>query len=417
MGWRRRSWLIWCRRWRRRSHGSRRCGWRRCGLRIGLGSVTWRGWRTRRRGRRRRPVRSGARPVATWSWPTSSPISVRSPRRSPTVGCRSRRRRRWPGRTPRRPTSRPTCWTPRTSLSLTELERRVERFNLDRDRPAAPVVPAVTITPTRGGVKIDGTLDALGGEIVTTALDAAADKLSFEKGTGRGRTARCGADGDRPLLLGAPHRRHPSARTTPRRGQHPAWPCCSASPASAVLGSGAVIDAATARQLACDASVSRLITGPASEPLDVGRATRSIPTAIARQLIIEDQHCRHPGCSAPVWACEAHHVIFWEGPLKGETKLDQPGAAVLASPPPAAQGPRLAVRARPDHPPPRRLLPRPPGRHDLPTRPTTNRAGPHAGPPNLIAIDRRHTRPVHGRRCMTVTRSWQVRVLPGDQPT
>ena len=51
------------------------------------------------------------------------------------------------------------------SLSLPELERRVERFNLDRDRPAdEPVVPAVTITPTRGGVKIDGTLDALGGE-------------------------------------------------------------------------------------------------------------------------------------------------------------------------------------------------------------------------------------------------------------
>ncbi len=90
---------------------------------------------------------------------------------------------------------------------------------------------------------------------------------------------------------------------------------------SAVLASGAVIDAATARQLACDASVSRLISGPASEPLDVGRATRSIPTAIARQLIIDDQQCRHPGCSAPVWACEAHHVIFWEGPLKGETKL------------------------------------------------------------------------------------------------
>ena len=47
------------------------------------------------------------------------------------------------------------------SLSLPELERRIERFNLDRDRPADErVMPAVTITPTRSGVKIDGTLDA-----------------------------------------------------------------------------------------------------------------------------------------------------------------------------------------------------------------------------------------------------------------
>ena len=36
------------------------------------------------------------------------------------------------------------------SLSLTELERRVERFNLDRDRPRRAGGPAVTITPTRG---------------------------------------------------------------------------------------------------------------------------------------------------------------------------------------------------------------------------------------------------------------------------
>ncbi len=71
------------------------------------------------------------------------------------------------------------------SLSLPELERRVERFNLDRDRPAdEPAVPAVTITPTRGGVKIDGTLDALGGEIVATALDAAADKLHSTRAPG-----------------------------------------------------------------------------------------------------------------------------------------------------------------------------------------------------------------------------------------
>jgi hypothetical protein len=210
--------------------------------------------------------------------------------------------------------------TDAASLSVPELERRVERFNLDRNRPADSVVPAVTITPTRGGVKIEGTLDALGGECVTTALDAAAAKLTFEKGTGRAERRAAGLTAiaryfmehhtELTHRLGRPH----VVANVPLR-------VLAGGTGSAVLASGAVIDAATARQLACDASVSRLITGPASEPLDVGRATRSIPTAIARQLILEDQHCRHPGCDAPVWACEAHHVVFWEGPSKGETKL------------------------------------------------------------------------------------------------
>ena len=207
-----------------------------------------------------------------------------------------------------------------TSLSVTELERRVEQFNLDRDRPSEPVAPSVVITPTKGGLKAEVTLDPLGGELFTTALDAAAGQLSFDKGTGRAERRAAGLVAicryflehhtEVTHRLGRPHvvANLPLAVLVGEAG-------------SAVLGSGTVIDAATARQLACDSSLSRLITGPASEPLDVGRATRSIPTAIARQLILEDQHCRHPGCEAPTWACEAHHVIWWEGPGKGETKL------------------------------------------------------------------------------------------------
>jgi hypothetical protein len=198
------------------------------------------------------------------------------------------------------------------SLSLPELERRVERFNLDRNRQVEAVVPAVTVTPTRGGMRIEGTLDTLGGEAVTTALDAAVQLLSFENGTGRAERRALG------LVAIARYFLDHHTEVTHRLGRphivaNVPLAVLAGAAGSAVLASGAVIDAATARQLACDASVSRLITGPASEPLDVGRATRSIPTAIARQLIIDDQHCRHPGC--------AHHVVFWEGPSRGETKL------------------------------------------------------------------------------------------------
>ena len=164
------------------------------------------------------------------------------------------------------------------TLSLNELERRVERFNLDRRVPPEPVTPAVVLSPTRGGVQIDGTLDSLGGEILTTALDAAVQKLSFDKGTGRAERRAAG------LVAIARYFLEHHDKVTHRLGRPHAVaniPLAvlvdEAGGGSAVLGSGAVIDAATARQLACDASVSRLITGPAGEPLDVGRATRSIP--------------------------------------------------------------------------------------------------------------------------------------------
>ena len=46
---------------------------------------------------------------------------------------------------------------------------------------------------------------------------------------------------------------------------------------SAVLASGAVITGDQARRLAQDANITRVITSARSEPLDVGRATRSVP--------------------------------------------------------------------------------------------------------------------------------------------
>jgi Domain of unknown function (DUF222) len=209
-----------------------------------------------------------------------------------------------------------------TSMSVNDLERRVTRFNLDRDRPPEAVVPSVTITPTTSGVKAEVTLDVLGGELFTTAVDAAAQKLTFATGTPLAQRRAAGLTAISRYFLDH------HDRVTHRLGRPHVVvnvPLAAlgdeTAAGSAVVGSGAVIDAATARRLACDASVSRLITGPASEPLDIGRASRSIPTAMARQLIVEDQHCRWPGCQSPAWSCEGHHVRWWDGPYRGETKL------------------------------------------------------------------------------------------------
>ena len=80
---------------------------------------------------------------------------------------------------------------------------------------------------------------------------------------------------------------------------------------SAVLVSGAVISGDQARRLAEDANVTRVVTAGRSEPLDVGRSTRSVPPAIAKAVIARDRHCRYRGCNSPPWSCDVHHRQPW----------------------------------------------------------------------------------------------------------
>jgi len=71
------------------------------------------------------------------------------------------------------------------------------------------------------------------------------------------------------------------------------------------------IPAETARRLACDARVSRIIVGPDSQPLDVGRTTRTFTPAQRRAIVVRDRHCAFPGCDRPPQWCDVHHVIHW----------------------------------------------------------------------------------------------------------
>ncbi|QUQ66044.1 HNH endonuclease signature motif containing protein [Kutzneria sp. CA-103260] len=75
-------------------------------------------------------------------------------------------------------------------------------------------------------------------------------------------------------------------------------------------GSGP-LNAASARRIACDSTVLRVVLGAQSQPLDIGRATRTIPTQIRRALIIRDRGCAFPGCHRRPRQCHAHHVIHW----------------------------------------------------------------------------------------------------------
>ncbi len=45
-----------------------------------------------------------------------------------------------------------------------------------------------------------------------------------------------------------------------------------------------------------------------SLPLDVGTSTDTIPAHLRRAVILRDQHCAAPGCTAPPSSCQVHHI-------------------------------------------------------------------------------------------------------------
>jgi hypothetical protein len=74
---------------------------------------------------------------------------------------------------------------------------------------------------------------------------------------------------------------------------------------------GTPVTPETIRRITCDAGIIPMVLGTESEPLDVGRKTRTIPTALRRALEHRDGGCTWTGCNAPISWCDAHHIIHW----------------------------------------------------------------------------------------------------------
>ena len=81
-------------------------------------------------------------------------------------------------------------------------------------------------------------------------------------------------------------------------------------PGRCELDDGPSLAVETARRLACDSSVVRIVEDADGEPLDVGRKTRSIPPALRRALKSRDQGCVFPGCTHKRYV-DGHHIEHW----------------------------------------------------------------------------------------------------------
>jgi hypothetical protein len=91
---------------------------------------------------------------------------------------------------------------------------------------------------------------------------------------------------------------------------------------TATTGYGQQISGEAARRIACDAEISRIITGPGGEILDSGRATRTFTAAQRRAINARDgNRCIGEGCDVPAAWCDCHHVLHWARD-NGPTSVD-----------------------------------------------------------------------------------------------
>ncbi len=84
-----------------------------------------------------------------------------------------------------------------------------------------------------------------------------------------------------------------------------------------VEGAGPIAQSA-AKRLSCDATLVTMLLDD-GEPLNVGRKTRTWPTAMWRAITTRDRHCQFPGCSQHKHL-QIHHIKHWAD--GGETSVD-----------------------------------------------------------------------------------------------
>lgn len=87
----------------------------------------------------------------------------------------------------------------------------------------------------------------------------------------------------------------------------------------AVLMDGSAVSPGELRMLACQADLVPAVLGTDSTVLDVGRVHRLAPPALRLAVALRDGGCAYPGCGAPMWHCDVHHITPWQ--LGGPTNL------------------------------------------------------------------------------------------------
>jgi hypothetical protein len=163
-----------------------------------------------------------------------------------------------------------------------------------------------------GAVFIKGFLDPVGGATLCTALDPLARSSGSNDDRPRARRyadalvelAAHGLDGSLLPRVGGqrPHLQVTTSLDT--------LVGAAGAPAGMLERAGP-IGTPTVQRLACDASVTRVLLGPDSAVVDVGRARRLPSGPTRRALQARHEGCEWPGCDRPSSWTAAHHIKHW----------------------------------------------------------------------------------------------------------
>lgn len=195
----------------------------------------------------------------------------------------------------------------------TRLRETINRQHAERAAERDHARRRLHVSSTLDGmVVVDGLLDAEAGGILLTALMPLAKPLGPDDiRTPAQRRADALVEiaaqvlktGHLPTV--ASHR--PNVNVTISLGslrQLPGTP-------GAELDWAGPVTAETARRIACDSTVARILLGPDSEILDVGRSNRLVTPAQRKALAARDGGCAWAGCDRPPWWTDAHHAVSW----------------------------------------------------------------------------------------------------------
>jgi hypothetical protein len=163
-----------------------------------------------------------------------------------------------------------------------------------------------------GSLLISGQLDPIGGAAVRTALEPLAQPMG--QGDDRGleqRQANAFVELAMHSLDAGLVPQHASQR--PHLQVTTSLETLQGLPGSpaADMEFSTPISSTTVQRLACDGNIARVMFGPDSVVVDVGRAARVVSGATRRALNARDQHCQWPGCERTASWTAAHHLVHW----------------------------------------------------------------------------------------------------------
>jgi hypothetical protein len=198
--------------------------------------------------------------------------------------------------------------------------RIIDQLDPDGPAPAEPQDPCpaageLHIRDRRdGGISLEGWLDALHGTAFRGLIDQLAKPRPLTEDIPDPRTpAQRNAD----ALVEICDLARGNDQTSTAGGEPPHvtvtvdYDTLIAQLSGATLDYGQRLSAAQTRLAACDCKIIPVVMSGDSEPLDVGRAMRTVPLSIRRALVARDRGCTFPGCDRASALCHAHHVLEW----------------------------------------------------------------------------------------------------------